>query len=778
MRYSLVGLDCPNCAAKIERELRKIKGLEEVNVNFNSLSVELPENLEAEARAVIARVEPEVKFERTKDSKIRCSLDGLDCANCAAKIEAELNKVKGLENVKINFATKNVELPSELFKRAGELISKVEPDIKLRKIEGCGLSPHEEKEEEKSKLWLITGAGILFLIGLIFNEQLHRTPYSWAEYFILITAYLLVGWPVVASAAKKIIRGQLFDENFLMTIATGGAIAIHQLPEATGVMLFYAVGEYFQSRAINRSRRSISNLLNIQPEYANLKENGGSRQVKPDEVEVGQLIIVKPGEKVPLDGEIVEGISFVDTSALTGESVPRKVEPGEKVLGGMINGQGLLTVKVAKPFKDSSIARILHLVEKASERKAPTEQFITLFSKLYTPAVVGIAALIAIIPPLVIPGATFGQWFYRALVLLVISCPCALMVSIPLGYFGGIGGASKNGILVKGANFLDALANLDTVVFDKTGTLTKGVFRVTEIIPKKGFTKEEVLAAAAGAEIYSNHPIAQSIRAAAESDGQKIPENEVTDYREIPAHGISATVKGRKILAGNDRLLHKENIVHEDCDVAGTSVYVAIDEVYAGYIIIADELKEDAKEVITGLKRLGIRKIVMLTGDEKSVAERVSKELGMDSFYAELLPEDKVAKVEELETGLSNRRKQKLAFVGDGINDAPVITRADIGVAMGGLGSDAAIEAADVVLMEDAPSKLVKAVEIARRTGLIVKQNIYLALGVKGFFILLGGLGVASIWEAVFADVGVTVLAVLNAGRTLRHGKSFKVKHE
>ena len=778
MRYSLKGLDCPNCAAKIERELRKIKGLEEVNVNFNSLSVELPENSEAEARAVIARVEPEVKFERTEKTNLRCSLDGLDCANCAAKIEAELNKVKGLENVKINFATKNVELPSKLFKRAGEVISKVEPDIKLRKIEGCGFSPHEEKEEEKSKLWLITGAGILFLIGLIFNEQLHRTPYSWAEYSILITAYLLVGWPVVASAAKKIIRGQLFDENFLMTIATGGAIAIHQLPEAAGVMLFYAVGEYFQSRAINRSRRSISTLLNIQPEYANLKENGGSRQVKPEEVEVGQLIIVKPGEKVPLDGEIVEGISFVDTSALTGESVPRKVEPGEKVLGGMINGQGLLTVKVAKPFKDSSIARILNLVEKASERKAPTEQFITLFSKLYTPAVVGIAALIAIIPPLVIPGATFGQWFYRALVLLVISCPCALMVSIPLGYFGGIGGASKNGILVKGANFLDALANLDTVVFDKTGTLTKGVFRVTEIIPKQGFTKEEVLAAAAGAEIYSNHPIAQSIRAAAEGDGQKIPENEVTDYREIPAHGISATVKGRKILAGNDRLLHKENIVHQDCDVAGTSVYVAIDEVYAGYIIIADELKEDAKEVVTGLKRLGIRKIVMLTGDEKSVAERVSKELGMDSFYAELLPEDKVAKVEELETGLSNRRKQKLAFVGDGINDAPVITRADIGVAMGGLGSDAAIEAADVVLMEDAPSKLVKAVEIARRTGLIVKQNIYLALGVKGFFILLGGLGVASIWEAVFADVGVTVLAVLNAGRTLQHGKSFKVKHE
>ena len=515
--------------------------------------------------------------------------------------------------------------------------------------------------------------------------------------------------------------------------------------------------------------------MNIQPEYANLKENGGTRRVKPGEVEVGQLIIIKPGEKVPLDGEIVEGSSFVDTSALTGESVPRKVEQGEKILAGMINSQGLLAVKVTKPFKDSSVARILNLVEKANERKAPTEQFITIFSNFYTPTVVGIAALIAIIPPLVIPGATFGEWFYRALVLLVISCPCALMVSIPLGYFGGIGGASKNGILVKGANFLDALADLDTVVFDKTGTLTKGVFGVTEIVPKNGFTGEEVLAAAAGAEIYSNHPIAQSIRAAAGSGDKKVSENEVTNYKEIPAHGIRATVKGRKILAGNDRLMHKEDIVHEDCDVVGTSVYVAIDGIYAGYIIISDELKEDAKETISGLKRLGIRQTVMLTGDEKTVAEKVSKELGLDGFYAELLPEDKVTKVEELEAGLKNKRKQKLAFVGDGVNDAPVITRADIGVAMGGLGSDAAIEAADVVLMEDAPSKLAKAVEIARRTGRIVRQNIYLALGVKGFFILLGGLGVASIWEAVFADVGVTVLAVFNASRTMRQRKSTKV---
>lgn len=701
---------------------------------------------------------------------IRCSLDGLDCANCAAKIETELKKIKGLENAKVNFATKSVELPLELFEPAGEAVKRVEPDVTLRRIEGCrDLSLREEKQ---SKLRLIMGAGVLFLIGLIFNEQLHHTWCSWAEYLILIMAYLLVGRPVITGAAKKLVRGQLFDEYFLMTIATGGAIAIHQLPEAAGVMLFYAIGEYIQNRAVNRSRRSIAALLNIQPEYANIKENGGLRRVRPEEVAAGQIIIIKPGEKVPLDGEIIEGISFVDTSALTGESVPRKVEPGEKVLAGTINGQGLLTVKVLKVYQESSVARILNLVEKAGERKSPAEQFITIFSHYYTPLVVGLAALIAVIPPLLLPGAAFSQWFYRALVLLVISCPCALMVSIPLGYFGGIGGASRNGILVKGANFLDSLAKLDTVVFDKTGTLTKGVFRVTGIAPRNNFSKEELLAAAAGAEVYSNHPIAQSIRSAyREVTGREPSGEQVRDYREIPAHGISATVNGKKVLAGNDRLLHRENVGHEeeDCNIIGTSVYVAIDCKYAGYILISDELKEDAGETIARLKQLGVRKTVMLTGDEKTVAERVGRELGIDLSFAELLPEDKVGKVEELEKELRNRRKQKLAFVGDGINDAPVITRADIGVAMGGLGSDAAIEAADVVLMENAPSKLALGVEIARWTRSIVRQNIFLALGVKGFFIFLGALGVADIWEAVFADVGVTVLAVVNAGRTLRH---------
>lgn len=705
IRYSLVGLDCPNCAAKLERELRKVNGLENITVNFNTLSVELPETLAEEARAVIKRVEPEVKLQKAERFQSRSD-------------------------------------------------------------------SHSEEEEGHYSILVIVAAGLLFVVGLIFNESLHNTPFSWAEYAVLIPAYLLVGWSVILAAFRKLAGREFFDENFLMTIATGGAIAIHQLPEAVGVMLFYAVGEYLQDRAVDHSRRSITALLNIQPEYANLKENGGMRQVRPEEVEVGQIIIIKPGEKVPLDGEIIEGTSFMDTSALTGESVPRKAEAGEKILSGMINGQGLLTVLVSKPFEDSSVARILELVEKAGERKAPTEQFITKFANFYTPIVVGAAVLIAVIPPLLVPGAVFSEWIYRALVLLVISCPCALVVSIPLGYFGGVGAASKNGILVKGANYIDALAELDTVVFDKTGTLTKGVFRVTEIVAKNGFAQEELLAAAAGAEIFSTHPIAKSICTAyKEKTGNEISDDQVQDYREIPAHGISATVKGRKVLAGNDRLMHRENIVHEDCDVTGTVVYVAIDGIYAGYTVISDELKPDAKEAISRLKQLGIRKTVMLTGDDRTVAEKVSRELGIDSYFAELLPEDKVNKVEELETEIEDIKRKKLVFVGDGINDAPVITRADIGVAMGGLGSDAVIEAADVVLMEDAPSKLANAIEISRRTGRIVRQNIYLALIVKAFFIILGTIGVASIWEAIFADVGVTLLAVLNASRTLLRGK-------
>lgn len=694
---------------------------------------------------------------------MRCTLDGLDCVNCAAKIEKELNKNPGLEHVKVNFVTKSIELPEEHFAVAQEVIARLEPGVRLRKDQDA-----EDASEKKNllPLWI---SGVLFVIGFVFNEQLHNTPYSWLEYLVLLTSYFLVGWPVITGALRNLVRGEVFDENFLMTLATAGAIAIHQLPEAAGVMLFYAIGEYFQEKAVNRSRRSIRALLDIQPEYANLKENGTTRQVRPDEVAVGQTIVVKPGERVPLDGEVVAGTSLVDTSALTGESTPRKMEAGATILAGMVNGEGLLTVKVTRPYQDSSVARILHLVEEAGERKAPTEQFITVFARYYTPLVVTAAVLIAVVSPLFIPGATFSTWLYRALVLLVISCPCALVVSIPLGYFGGIGGASRHGILIKGANYLDALGNAHTVVFDKTGTLTKGVFRVTEVRPRNGFTPEEVLTAAAWAEVFSNHPIAHSLR---EAYGREIPVDLVRDYQEIPAHGISAVVAGKHVLAGNDRLMHREAIDHEDCEVQGTIVYVAIEREYAGYIVIADELRDDAKTAVEDLKALGVQKVFMLTGDDTTVAARVADQLQLDGFQAELLPEDKVTRLEELMAELPNRKQQKLVFVGDGVNDAPVITRADIGVAMGGLGSDAAIEAADVVLMEDAPSKLTRAIEIARRTRRIIRQNIYVALAVKAFFLFLGAFGVATIWEAVFADVGVTLLAVFNASRTLRYGSA------
>ncbi|GEA18501.1 heavy metal translocating P-type ATPase [Moorella sp. E306M] len=688
---------------------------------------------------------------------MRYTLEGLDCASCAARIERELRKVKGLEQVTVNFANQSLDLPPELLPAAREVIARVEPGVNI--VDTTSQRP-------ESQLYIILVAGLLLAIGFIFNQQLHRTPYAWAEYTILLSSYFLVGWRVLTTAVRNLTRGQFFDENFLMTIATIGAIAIHQLPEAAAVMLFYAVGEYFQERAVNRSRRSIAALLDIRPEFANLKLKGETKQVRPEEVEVGQTIVVKPGERVPLDGEVVEGVSFVDTSALTGEAVPRKVEKGEKILAGMINGQGLLTIKVTRPFGESSVARILELVENAAARKAPTEQFITAFSRYYTPAVVLGALALAIIPPLVLPGATFSTWVYRALVLLVISCPCALVVSIPLGYFGGIGAASRQGILVKGANFLDALTGLHTVVFDKTGTLTKGVFRVTQVVPYNGFQEDELLAAAAAAEVYSSHPIAQSIRTAY---GQEIDPERIGEYREIPGHGISAVVDGKRVLAGNDRLMHREGIAHEVCNVAGTGVHVAIDGTFAGYIVISDEVKSDARGAINRLKELGIKKIVMLTGDEEAVARRVAEEVGVDAYFAELLPEGKVAKVEELQAALPDRRR-KLAFVGDGINDAPVITRADVGVAMGGLGSDAAIEAADVVLMEDAPLKLPMAIEIARHTSCIVRQNVALALGVKGFFLVLGAFGVATIWEAVFADVGVTLAAIFNATRILGYG--------
>ena len=623
---------------------------------------------------------------------------------------------------------------------------------------------HQHNDSDSRREFIpLSIAVVLFIIGLVFNQPLHDTPGAIAEYAVLIPAYLISGWSVLTSAGRNILRGKIFDENFLMTIATLGAIAIHELPEGVAVMLFFQIGELFQGFAVGRSRRSIKALLEVRPDTANLVINGVVREVAPEKVEVGDTIVIKPGEKVPLDGEILSGNSQVDTSALTGESVPRTVRQGETILAGVINQTGSLTVRVTKLFAESSIAKILDLVENASSKKAPTEKFITRFARYYTPVVVFLSLAVAILPSLLIPDQISELWVYRALVLLVISCPCGLVISIPLGYFGGVGGAAKRGILVKGSTFLDALTEVKTVIFDKTGTLTEGVFQVTQIAPYNGYSEKELLTVAAIAESQSNHPVARSI---VEAYNNEISDADVTDYEEILGHGISANVKGMSVLAGNDRLLHKANIAHDTCNVEGTVVHLAIDGKYAGYILISDRIKEDAARAIARLKKAGVAETVMLTGDNRVVAKNVADKLGLDTYKAELLPEDKVEAIEQYLR--KSGKKSKVAFVGDGINDAPVIARADLGMAMGALGSDAAIETADVVLMDDALSKVAEAIAIARKTHTIVWQNIILAMAIKALFILLGAVGIATLWEAVFADVGVALLAILNASRILK----------
>ena len=583
-----------------------------------------------------------------------------------------------------------------------------------------------------------------------------------AELAFLIVAYVILGWDVVWQAVKNITRGQVFDEHFLMSVSTIGAFAIGEYPEAVAVMLFYQVGEFFQSLAVKRSRKSISDLMDICPDSATVKRNGVLQVVSPESVAVGEIIVVKPGEKIPLDGIVVDGESMLDTKALTGESVPRSIRKGDEALSGCINQSGLLTLKVTKSFGESTVSKITDLVENASARKAPTENFITTFARYYTPVVVGMAAVLAIIPPLVLGGG-WSEWLRRGFVFLIVSCPCALVISIPLTFFGGIGAASKRGVLVKGSNYLEALNKVSVVVFDKTGTLTKGVFEVANIIPAAGYQKEQVLEYAAQAESYSNHPIAKSILA---TYGKPIDQKQFSGFEEISGHGISVMVQGKKVLAGNSKLMESEKIAYAACDAAGTKFYVAADGSYVGCILIADEVKPDSKCAIAELKKIGVEKTVMLTGDNERIGKSVADELGLDAYYAQLLPDQKVEKLEMLDK--QKRQGSKLAFVGDGINDAPVLARADVGIAMGGLGSDAAIEAADVVLMTDEPSKLVEAIDVAKATKRIVMQNIVIALGIKSVFLVLGALGMAGMWEAVFGDVGVTIIAVLNAMRILK----------
>ncbi len=641
-----------------------------------------------------------------------------------------------------------------------------EEDDSCADEDGCGCShcaqdhADEGSAFNKKELIRIAAGAAIYAVALIFALG------DLIKLALFVAAYLVIGGDVLVRAVRNIVRGRVFDENLLMTIATIGAFAIREYPEAVAVMLFYQVGELFQGYAVGKSRRSITKLMDIRPDYANLLADGREQKVSPEQVSVGDVIMVKPGERVPLDGVVLKGSSFADTSALTGESVPKAIKAGDTVYSGVINQSGVLEIRVEKEFAQSTISKILELVQNASTRKATTEKFISRFARYYTPIVVAVAVLIATIPPLFVPGAVFSDWLYRALVFLVISCPCALVISIPLGFFGGIGAASREGILVKGGNYLEALRKADTFVFDKTGTLTEGVFQVSEIKTYGSLSSDEVLTLAAHIESYSTHPIAKSIVEAYAASGRKPDKSVVTDYEEISGHGLKARVQEKHVMAGNRALMEQSGIAIPDDGLPGTVVYIAADNVLQGALSISDRVKPDARQAIAALKAAGIKKTVMLTGDRKDTAQEVADALGLDAYYAELLPQDKVSRVEELIA-----QNGKVVFVGDGINDAPVLARADIGIAMGGLGSDAAIEAADIVIMDDNPSRLAAAIRISRKTQRIVWQNIGFAMVVKVAVLLLGAGGIATMWEAVFADVGVALLAVLNALRMMRRSR-------
>ncbi len=747
-------------------------------------------------------------------SELKIMLEGLDCAHCASKIEAQVNKLEDIKEASLNFINKSLTIEhsgedNKIFEDVKKIVHKLEPHVKvfMNKDElhnnlndhshshnhsdcNCGgshnhddehnhddHSNHEENKnspnnsaqtdghghshdhisDTKKTLVRLFVAAILFIPAVIFESK------ETLSMILSIASYLIVGYDILLRAVKNILNGQIFDENFLMAVASIGAIIIGEYPEAAGVMLFYQTGEYFQSIAVNKSRKQIKSLLNIKPEFANLKTNDGITKVKPESIKIDDIIVVKPGEKVPLDGVIIEGSSTIDTSALTGESMPVDKVIGNEVLSGSINLTGVLTVKVTKIFKESTVSKILYLVEKASNKKSETENFITKFAKYYTPAVVALAALIAIVPPLIF-NDPFYDWLYRGLIFLVVSCPCALVLSIPLTYFSGLGAASKYGILIKGGNYLEALSNAEIAVFDKTGTLTEGKFAVAEIKTFGDISEDDLLSIAAHGEYYSNHPIAVSIKT---RYANQINEELIKDYEEIAGFGIKAKVNGKIVLLGNEKLMTRENIGFEKAtDKPGTVLYVSIDGKFAGYIVISDKIKEDANNLVSKLKSVGIKKVVMLTGDNKVTANYVKNKLNLDDVYSELLPTDKVDKVEELFK--SKHEKGKLLFVGDGINDAPVLMRADIGFAMGGIGSDAAIESADVVIMNDEPTKVYESIEIAKKTKTIVWQNIIFSLGVKLLVMILTVYGNVSMPLAVFADVGVAIVAILNASRILR----------
>lgn len=715
-----------------------------------------------------------------KSNECMLSIEGLDCPNCAAKVERKINTLEGIKEATVDFLGKKIVVladeisENELVELIQTEVDKIEDGVKVfvPKVQ-AGESSSEEEDTGKIKKKLLIG-GVLFVLGIFVPKTLFIP-----KLVIFLVSYLVIGGDVLLSAFKNILNGQVFDENFLMAIATVGAFAIGEYPEGVAVMLFYQLGELFQGIAVNNSRKSIVSLMDIRPDYANIKVGEGIKKVSPEEIKVGEIIVVKPGEKVPLDGKIVKGASTFDTSALTGESLPREAKAGDDVLSGFINKNGLIEIQVAKVFSESTVSKILYLMENAGIKKSKTENFITKFARYYTPVVVITALIVAIFPPLLIQGATFSDWIYRALIFLVVSCPCALVISIPLGFFGGIGGASRHGILIKGTNYLEVLNNLESVVMDKTGTLTKGIFKVTEVNAennikindfqnnKTELTKPLLLKYAAHIEKFSNHPIAQSIVAEYENSVSKVDENVVKDFEEISGFGIKVNINNHQFLAGNSKLMNLGNITFDKKENLGTAIYLAADGKYIGNILISDEVKEDSARAIKGMKENGVKEIVMLTGDNEAIGKNIAEKLGIDKVFTELLPNEKVEKLEEIYKTKSE--KGKVAFVGDGINDAPVLARADLGIAMGGAGSDAAIEAADVVIMNDEPSKIVTAIKIAKKTKEIVWQNITIAFAVKIVVMALGLFGDATMWEAVFADVGVALLAVLNATRVLRY---------
>ncbi|GAA0737662.1 heavy metal translocating P-type ATPase [Clostridium oceanicum] len=776
--FILKGLNCTNCANKIERNIRKLDGITNSSLNFSTsrLKVEFEKKLESTIYEIINKIvtnlEPDVDVIDTSivlnndHSTKEFTLKGLNCTNCANKIERNIKNLDGVINSSLNFSTSKLKvefekkLESTIYETITKIVTNLEPDVKvIDTISNLNKSNSYNNKKNKNNINTLPIKMILTLafmgLGFLFKKE----SFGFIPFLI---GYFIISFSIMKKSIKNIIKGEIFDENFLMVIATLAAISVAEYPEAIMVMLLYQVGEYFQGRAVESSRKSISDLMDIRPDYANLKSNNKIKKVSPNKVSVGDIIIVKPGEKVPLDGIVIEGNSSVDTKALTGESIPKEVSKNTSITSGFINIDGLLTIRVTKTFGESAVSKILDLVQNATSKKAKTELRITKFAKYYTPIVVLIAVLLTIIPPIFIPSQTFNTWLIRGATFLVVSCPCALVISIPMSYFAGLGASSKSGVLVKGGNYLEALNNVGTLVFDKTGTLTKGNFKVDKIVSSNDFNKDDFLKYVAHVESFSTHPIAVSI--VSEFNGT-INKDLIKNYKEIRGKGVEALVDGKLVSSGNLKFLRDKGITVAESDAFGTVIYTAIDNKYIGFISIKDEIKEDSKKAILGFKKLDINNIVMLTGDRKITAVNVSKELSISNYKYGLLPNEKVSEVENL---IKNKGNKSLVFVGDGINDAPVLARADVGIAMGGVGSDAAIEAADVVIMNDAPSKIINAIKIAKKTKRIANENIFMSILVKLIIMVLALFGLAPMWLAIFGDVGVSIIAVFNAMRILK----------